>query len=330
MRDAPGSARSPMIDLAPDVIESLWASMWRIRRIEEEVARIYPSDKIKSPVHLSIGQEAVAAGVCQALKPQDIVFGTYRGHATYLAKGGDLGGFMAELYGKVTGCARGKGGSMHLIDPAHGVMGTSAVVATTIPHAVGYAYAMKLKKKDVVTVSVFGDGAVEEGAFHESLNFAAVHKLPVIFVCENNLYAIHSPLATRQPADNIFERPKSFGVESIRVEMNDVVDIYRQTLNFAERIRRTGAGPYFMECRTYRWRQHVGPAEDFQSGYRSKEECSNWVESDQIPRLEKHIPADKVAALKGQMEAELARAIAFADESPFPDDEELHLHLYRE
>src|SRR5439155_4707591 len=185
------------------VHEQLYRSLYRIRRVEEEIARVYPTDRIKSPVHLSIGQEAVSVGICSALRADDVVFGTYRGHALYLAKGGDLKQMVAELYGKVTGCARGKGGSMHLVDAAHGVMGASAVVGTTIPHAVGYAYAMKLRGEDRIVVSFFGDGATDEGVFDESLNFAALKRLPILFVCENNSYAIHTHQVRRQAQANI-------------------------------------------------------------------------------------------------------------------------------
>ena len=173
--------------------EDFYRSLYRIRRVEEEIAKIYPTDKIKSPVHLSIGQEGVAVGVCQALRPDDVVFGTYRGHALYLAKGGDLNQMIAELYGKITGCCKGKGGSMHLADVKHGFMGTSAVVGSTIPNAVGYAYGLKYQRQDRLVASFFGDGAVEEGVFHETLNFAALKRVPIIFICENNQYAIHSP-----------------------------------------------------------------------------------------------------------------------------------------
>ncbi|MBI4863817.1 MAG: thiamine pyrophosphate-dependent dehydrogenase E1 component subunit alpha [Candidatus Riflebacteria bacterium] len=304
--------------------------MLRIRRVEEETARIYPSDKIKSPVHLSIGQEPVAVGVCEALAAQDVLFGTYRSHATYLAKGGDLKSMMAELYGKATGCARGKGGSMHLVDVPHGAMGTSAVVATAIPHAVGYAYAMKVKKQDVVTVSFFGDGATEEGAFHESLNFASLKQVPALFICENNGYAVYSPFRVRQAHNNIWERPRGFGIESVRVEGNDVLAIYEQAREFVSRIRSTGTGPYFMECMTYRWRQHVGPLEDLDAPYRTPGEYKPWVEGDQIPRLEKMLPADTVARIRQGIESELREAIQFAEESPFPDDAELWTQLFKE
>ncbi len=194
--------------------ERLYYSLYRIRRVEEEIADIYPTDKIKSPVHLSIGQEAISVAVCDALNRDDIVFGTYRGHALYLAKGGDLKGMIAELYGKIDGCAKGKGGSMHLVDIDKGIMGTSAIVATTIPDAVGYAYALKYQRKDSIVVSFFGDGAVEEGVFYESINFAALKHLPIIFICENNSYAIHTHQLKRQSVANICERVVSFGIKA--------------------------------------------------------------------------------------------------------------------
>src|SRR5260221_10119583 len=205
------------------MIEKLYRSLYRIRRLEEEVARVYASDKIKSPVHLSIGQEAVSVGVCHALKPQDIVFGTYRGHALYLAKGGDLKAMVAELFGKADGCTKGKGGSMHLIDPEAGVMGMSAVVGTTIANAAGYAYALKVRRANAVVVSFFGDGATEEGVFSETLNFAVLKQLPMLFVCENNGYAIHTHQTRRQGKPDIRARAESFGLPAERLDGNDVV-----------------------------------------------------------------------------------------------------------
>src|SRR5437667_5409048 len=193
-----------------------YRELLRIRRVEEEIARVYPSDKIISPVHLSIGQEAVSVGVCQALGPQDIVFGTYRSHACYLAKGGSLRGMIAELYGKATGMAKGKAGSMHLVDPVVGVMGASAIVASTIPQAVGYALALQMAGERRVVVAFFGDGATEEGVFYESLNFAALWRLPILFVCENNFYAIHSRQADRQAVPDICHRAAAQGVTTYR------------------------------------------------------------------------------------------------------------------
>jgi len=312
-----------------ELIRRLYTSMLRIRRVEEESARIYPTDKIKSPIHLSIGQEAVAVGVCEALDAKDVLCGTYRSHATYLAKGGPLKTMMAELFGKAGGCARGKGGSMHLVDRDHGVMGTSAVVATAIPHAVGYAYAFKLRRQEAVSVTFFGDGATEEGAFHESLNFAALKRVPVLFVCENNHYAVNSPFHSRQRLDNIWERPRSYGIESVRIEDGDVFRIHQTAKSYVDRLRK-GEGPFFMECVTYRWRQHVGPNEDFGSGSRTKEEARKWIEGDQIPRLALLMPPDLVTRIHEQIETEIKEAIEFAEASPFPQDEELTAQLFKE
>ena len=186
---------------------------------------------------------------------------------------------IAELFGKATGCARGKGGSMHLIDVAHGVMGASAVVGTTIPLAVGYAYALRLRQQPAIVASFFGDGAVEEGVFHESLNFAALKQLPVLFVCENNQYAIHSPLRARQPHAGIAARAESYGIPTVTIDDGDVVAIAEASRTAAAAIR-SGSGPRFLECRTYRWKQHVGPDEDFEAGYRPREEAERWYAAD--------------------------------------------------
>ena len=210
------------------MLDKFYREVYRIRRVEEEVARVYPTDKVKSPVHLPIGQEAVSVGVCQALRRTDVAFGTYRSHALYLAKGGDLKKMIAKLYGKATGCAKGKGGSMHLVDIEAGMMGTSAVVGTSIPHSVGYAYAVKLRRQDKVVVDFFGDGAVDEGVWHESMSFAALKKLPVIFICENNQYAIHAHQRTHQPLENIVEKARVYGIPAERVEGNNTLAIYEK------------------------------------------------------------------------------------------------------
>lgn len=309
--------------------EKLYRSLLRIRRVEEEVARVYSTDCIKSPVHLSIGQEAASVGLCEALEPHDVVFGTYRGHALYLAKGGDLKKMVAELYGKATGCTHGKGGSMHLIDAQAGMMGTSAVVATTIPHAVGYAHAMRLQGKSSIVVSVFGDGAVEEGAFHESLNFAALRKLPVLFFCENNLYAIHSPLATRQASIDLCQRARSYGIPAERVDSGDVNEIHARAKDAIERVR-AGEGPRFLECVVYRWKEHVGPGEDYHTGYRGREEAAPWIEGDAVRRVGERLAPEARAAIDAEVAAELAEAFDFAEQSPFPGDEDLMTDVFRE
>lgn len=309
---------------------AFYRSLYRIRRVEEEIVRVYPSDKIKSPVHLSIGQEAVSVGVCEALRPADVAFGSYRSHAVYLAKGGDLKKMIAELYGKATGCAKGKGGSMHLVDVAAGVMGTSAVVGTTVANAVGYAYAVKLQKRDVVVASFFGDGALDEGVSHESLNFASLKKLPILFVCENNLYAIHTHQLRRQARADICERVASYGIPSERIEGNDVLRIHEHVGAAVETLRRGENGPFFFECMTYRWKEHVGPNDDYHLGYRTREEAAPWIESDQVTRLAALVEASERERIEREVEAEIEEAFAFAERSPFPRPEELETDVFRE
>jgi len=310
--------------------ERIYCALYRIRQVENEIGRIYPTDKIKSPVHLSIGQEAVSVGVCEALRPDDVVFGTYRGHALYLAKGGDLNQMIAELYGKATGCAKGKGGSMHLVDVRHGFMGTSAVVATTIPNAVGYAYAMKYRRANSLVVSFFGDGAVEEGVFYESLNFAALKQLPIIFICENNEYAIHTHQKARQATANLLERVRAYGLKAERVEDNDVLEIYERARAAAESIRQAQSGPVFIECMTSRWREHVGPNEDFHLGYRNRSEVDPWIENDQVSRMASLIDSARRDQINTEVDNEIARAFEFAEQSPFPDGAELFADLFEE
>ena len=310
--------------------ERLYRSLYRIRRAEEEIARIYPTDKIKSPVHLSIGQEAVSVGVCEALRPEDVVFGTYRSHALYLAKGGDLRKMMAELFGKATGCAKGKGGSMHLIDPAHGVMGTSAVVGSTIPLAVGYAYALKLQAKRAIVASFFGDGAVEEGAFHESLNFARLKNLPVLFVCENNFYAIHTHQRERQPFDNICDRARSYGIPAERFEEDDVLKIFDRMTSAVELTRSGSCGPLFFECRTYRLKEHVGPNDDFHLGYRSRSEAEPWIQNDSCRRLAALLDPAVRGRIEAEVEDQIRDAIEFSERSPFPAPADLYSDVFKD
>ncbi len=310
--------------------DKFYRALYRIRRTEEEIAKVYPTDNIKSPVHLSIGQEAISVGVCEALQPSDVVFGTYRSHALYLAKSGDLKKMIAELYGKVTGCTRGKGGSMHLIDTAAGVMGTSAVVGTTIPLAVGYAYALKLNGKNAIVVSFLGDGAVEEGVFHESLNFAALKSVPILFICENNGYAIQSHQSKRQSMDNICERARVHGMPAERIEDNDIFKIYERVKRASNEIRNGRQGPRFFECLTYRWREHVGPNEDFDAGYRSKSEARPWFESDPLKTIGARLNPVRRGQIEADVEAEINEAFEFAEDSPFPDEDELYTDVFTE
>ncbi len=323
--------------------EKFYHALYRIRRVEEEIARLYPSDKIKSPVHLAIGQEAVSVGVCETLQPHDIVFGTYRSHALYLAKGGNLNQMFAEMFGKVTGSAKGKGGSMHLIDRPHGVMGASAVVGTTIPNAVGYAYALKYQQKrngqnaapsdtpnDTIVVSFFGDGAVDEGVFHESMNFAALKALPIIFICENNFYAIHTHLRQRQKNTDIAGRAQSYGMLAQSIKSNNAVEIYEKVNEAVQALRSGQPGPYFFECWTYRWKEHVGPGEDYQMGYRTEAEAQPWIEKDEVMRMRALVAPDAITKIEAAVEAEVAAAIDFAEKSPFPELDELYRDVYKD
>lgn len=307
----------------------LYRSLYRIRRVEEEVARVYATDAIKSPVHLSIGQESVSVGVCDALRPDDVVFGTYRGHAMYLAKGGDMGAMVAELYGKATGCTRGKGGSMHLIDTECGVMGTSAVVGTTIANAAGYAFALKYRRSDAVVACFFGDGATEEGVFAETLNFAVLKQLPLLFVCENNGYAIHTSQAARQGRPDICARARAYGVPAERLDGNDVLTLRRKAADAVARLR-AGGGPEFIEATTYRWREHVGPGTDFQLGFRDRAECERWEATDPVRVLGEGLPADVKARIDADVHREVAEAFAAAESAPFPPADDLMTDIFTE
>jgi len=247
----------------------LLREMVRIRCAEETLANLYKEQEMRTPIHFSIGQEAVAVGACAALERDDVVYSGHRCHAHYLAKGGDLPAMVAELYGRDTGCARGRGGSVHLNDPSVGMVASSAILGQTMAVAVGSALAFKMDGAPRVAVTFFGDGAIEEGIFHECLNFAVVKRLPVVFVCENNGYSTHTPLAVRQPqAIEIHQRARSYGMPSKLVDGNDVFAVFEAAREAAAAAR--GGSPFFLECTTYRWREHVGPLWDFEWGYRTK------------------------------------------------------------
>jgi len=297
--------------------ERLFYQSLRIRLIEEKVIDLYPSDKIQSPVHLSIGQEAVAVGICQALLITDLFFSTYRGHAFYLAKGGNLRAMFAELYGKATGCCGGKGGSMHLAAPEVGLMGASAIVSSTIPHGVGAALASKRLGKDQVIVTAFGDGATDEGVYHESLNFAALHQLPVIFLFENNGLAVHSRMQDRH-AFQVLDHVRTYGIPtSVIPEGYDFCKVFEQFQPILNQVRRQ-AGPQFVEVNTFRYKEHVGVNDDFSAGYRSRSELDAWMRND--PLIHDRRLVEKFSP---PIHAEIDDAIEFAENSPWPGREEL-------
>ncbi len=301
----------------PNLYEELFYKALRIRLVEERIIELYPSDKIQSPVHLSIGQEAVAVGVCQPLMLTDLLFGSYRSHAFYLAKGGNLCEMFAELYGKTTGCGGGKAGSMHLAAPEVNFMGSSAVVASTISHAVGAALAARRLEKDQVIVAVFGDGGTEEGVYHESLNFAALHRLPVIFCCENNGLAVHSKLSARQ-SYRITEHVGSYGVPAIYcADGHDFLKVYKIFSKIVDEVHRSRQ-PRFIEIQTYRYKEHVGPGEDYEAGYRSIDELESWQAKDPLILNQQLVAKYRPAIIR-----EIDLAVEFAEMSPCPGSEQL-------
>jgi TPP-dependent pyruvate/acetoin dehydrogenase alpha subunit len=301
--------------------------MYLIRRVEEEIIRLYPTDKIKSPVHLSIGQEAGSTAVCDHLEKTDVLFGTYRGHALYLAKGGDVPRMMAELYGKVDGCARGKAGSMHLVDPSVGMMGTSAVVATGISNAVGAALALKMQRSKSIVVCFFGEGSTDEGAWHESMNFASLKKLPILFVCENNFFAIYSHVKDRLAGPGLIARSEAYGIPAEHIEDHEPMKLHERAGAAIAAVRR-GEGPRFLECMTYRWRDHVGPTEDRVHKYRPDAELDAKIAGDNLQIVGKLLPDEQRKSIEDAEEKRIAGAIAFAEASTFPEDREIYDHVF--
>lgn len=310
-------ARKVRFPMTTDVYRRLFRMALRIRLVEERIIALYPSDAVQSPVHLSIGQEGPSVCLCDALRATDPVFGTYRSHALYLAKGGDLNGMFRELCGRLGGPSQGKAGSMHLTAPEVGFMGSSAVVASNLPHAVGAALAAKRRGTGQVAVAAFGDGATEEGVAHESFNFAALHTLPVLFFCENNDLAVHSRRAARQSYD-LCGWAAGYGIDTLRIEDSwDIVATRAALAEAVERIRATGR-PTFVEILTYRYKEHVGPGEDFGAGYRCRDEAEWWQARDPLIA-----DARLAAELTPDLAAEIDAAVADALSAPFPGRDDL-------
>lgn len=329
---------TPHLSIARPVVEKgtlieLFRMMTKIRFAEQRIAQIYPLDKIQSPIHLSIGQEAVSAGICHALERADHIYGTYRGHGVYLAKGGDLKRLFAELYGKATGCTGGKGGSMHLVAPEVGLMGASAIVASTIPIATGDALASAMKGRTRVTVSLFGDGAVDEGVFFESINFAVLKELPIIYVCENNHYAVHSKVSDRHKQTELFKIGEGLGLTGTRLDGNDVTIVYSGMRQACQHIRK-GGGPLLLEFMTYRWYEHVGPGMDHGEAYRDQEKLAEALRNDPVEKAksllktEFGVSEETIGQWEGNIHREVEEAIRFAESSPFPGPESLYKDVY--
>lgn len=309
----------------------LYREMLLIRRCEEQLARAYQSGAIPGACHTYVGQEAVAVGVCAHLRRDDTVFSTHRGHGHALAKGVPAREVAAELFGKVTGCSRGRGGSMHLFSPEVGMLGTTGIVGPNILMAAGAGYTFKLLKTDRVSVGFFGDGAVNNGAFHEGINLATIWDLPVVFVCENNMYATEVPFASATRNTDVAERANSYGLPGIAIDGNDVLAVYEAADEAVARAR-AGRGPSLLECRTYRTRSHAEGMRD--AGYRTQDEIDDWKTRDPIARIRERLAADgptgaaDLDRIDAAIETEVADAMSFARASPFPEIATATAHIF--
>lgn len=299
----------------------LYRTAFLIRRVEERLVEVYPSDAVQSPLHVCIGSEGVCVGVCAALQPQDVVLPYYRSHGVYLAKGGNLKALIAELYGRATGCGKGWSGSMHATDASAGIYGTSAIVASPVPNAVGMAYAFKLRGEDRVVACWLGEAACEEGAFWESLNFAALHKLPVLFAIEDSGYAINSPTAERQ-AGNLRHKIEAFGVTAVYVDGGRALDVYLSA-DLARRQWREWALPLALICKVDRHYDHVGVGFDYGQSQRTWEDYEIAKAADPLPRLAALLPPDERALIEAEVDAEVEEAFRVAEAAPFPKAEDL-------
>ena len=321
-------------DVPKNVLKELYWSMLRIQMVELKIDELYHEDEMKTPVHLCLGQEAVAAGVCLNLNTDDYVFTNHRGHGHYIAKGGNMKKMVAELYNRQTGCSKGRGGSMHLIDIAAGLPGSSSIVGGNVPIATGAALASAIKQDKRVSVTFFGDAATEEGVIYESINFAMLKKLPVVYVCENNLYSVFSGLTKRQPHDEIYRRFTGLSIPSYRVDGNNVVEVYRTAKKAVTHARR-GDGPSFIECLTYRLRDHGGTSSGVEVGYRSQEEVDSWAARcpvknyQQFLMKQKLLTANEIEAGQKDIDREVGEAFNFAQTSPLPKEDEVLHYLFQ-
>jgi len=319
------------------ILRKLYETMIRIRFCEESFVEPIINKQIKCPVHLYTGQEAVAAGVCTALGKRDYLFGNHRSHGHYLAHDGSMNQLVAEVFGKQTGCSRGRGGSMHLYSLDNNVLGTAPIVAGTISLAVGSALASRIKRERKVTVSFFGDGATGEGVLYESLNLASLMKLPVLFVCENNLYSTHMPIKECRHKNNIYQTAVPFGIQCYRIDGNDVLKVY-ETAKKAVAECKSGRGPVFIECLTYRMRGHVGPNDNVQgqqTDIRPEKEINKWNKKDPVKRFEKYLMSSKIISnaglekIKNNAIKEVSDAYEFMEKSPYPNKSELINYVFK-
>ncbi len=323
------------MDVGKDLLLQMYRGMQRIRQFETRIRDLFLANELPGFVHLSIGEEASAVGVCAALRDTDRITSTHRGHSHLIAKGGTLKQMMAELYGKRTGYCKGKGGSMHIVDFSLGILGANGIVGGGLPIAAGSALAAVVMRRDDVTACFFGDGASNEGTFHESLNLAAVWKLPVVFVCENNLYGEFTPMQDVTSVKDIAVRAKAYGIPGEIVDGNNVLDVYNHTTRAVARAR-AGEGPTLLECKTYRWEGHVAGEQAFigTGAYRTEAEIAEWKTRCPIQHFEKMVVEGKKisrAELDGivkETQAELEEAVSFARSSPLPDPSEVTDDVY--
>jgi len=310
--------------IAKEKLISMYRTMVRIRIFEERVAKEFAAGNIHGFVHLYVGEEAVATGACANLRPDDYITSTHRGHGHLIAKGGQTDRMMAELYGRKTGYCEGKGGSMHIADPDIGILGANGIVGAGIPIAGGAGLSIQLRGTDQVVICFFGDGASNNSRFHEGINMASACKLPVVYVIENNLWAISTRTSICMNISDIAVRGASYGIPGVTIDGNDVTAVYDAVGKAVARARK-GEGPTLVECKTYRWRGHM---EGDPQTYKPKEEVEEWMKKDPIPRARKQfiemgILTDKEAdEIEQEMLEELERAVKFAEESPFPAPEE--------
>lgn len=309
----------------------LYKKLYLIRKSEETIIRYYPENGMKTPMHMSMGGEAIAVGVCQALDPGDHLLCSYRSHSLYLAKSGKTENFFAEMYGKGTALQKGKAGSMHLCDPETGFMGASAIVGSHIPVAVGVAYANKMHKNGKVAVAFFGDGAIDEGVFWESINAACLMKLPIMFVCEDNGFAVHNPAAQRHGYDSISDIVSKFKCDVLSDDSTDVEKLYNLAAQARENIIKNQR-PCFLHLKYYRYLEHVGINPDFEAGYRSRDEFEKWAQRDPVKiqreKLLKLGQGKEVLKIEGGINAEVGNAVKAAKLAPFADVSELYTDIF--
>ena len=320
------------MSLPHEVLRDIHRRMVRIRLFEEAAGRISEAGRMPGFIHLYVGQEAVAAGVCAALRDDDQVSSTHRGHGHLVARGGDLSRMMAELMGKATGYCGGKGGSMHVCDLDLNMLGANGIVGGGVPIAVGAGFANKYRANGAVSVAFFGDGATNIGAFHEAANMAAALELGVVFVCENNEYAEYTPRDLTMAITDVVERAAAYGMPGTKIDGMDPVAVFEATTAAADRAR-AGAGPSFIECKTYRFYNHHG-VQTLGMKYRSDDEVTQWRQKDPVPRHEDLMVSagamtpDGIEAVRAEIAAEVEAAIEFAEQSPMPDPDDLLFGVY--